>query len=86
VPDASRDDDGWLVVRVSHDPGWTAISDSGKLLRVLPAQVRFLAVETPAGTRRITLRYAPPHFKAAWGIAAAGLVGLAAIAVAGRRA
>jgi hypothetical protein len=85
IPEAAADEDGWLVMRVTHDPGWTAVTENGEPLRVLPAQVRFLAVEMPAGTRRVLLRYAPPHFGEAWAVAAAGLVGLAGIAIAGRR-
>jgi uncharacterized membrane protein YfhO len=49
------------VVRESYDAGWVAVSESGRPLRLAPAQVRFLAVEAPAGTRRVELRYVPPH-------------------------
>ena len=69
VPAEARDRDGWLVVRVSWDPGWRAFA-GGKELDVAPAQVRFLAVSTPAGTERVMLRYRPSHF-ALW-LAVAG--------------
>jgi len=77
VPDAARARDGWLVLRVSHDPGWRAAAASGAPLRVVPAQVRFLAVETPAGTGRVVLRYTPPGWRAAWTAAALALALLA---------
>jgi hypothetical protein len=73
-------DDGWVVVRTSFDRGWSAVGDSGAPLRVVPSQVRFLAVEAPAGARRIVLRYLPPRFAEAWGAAAAG--GLAVLVAA----
>jgi hypothetical protein len=73
IPNAARVRDGWLVLRVSLDPGWSAVSQHGAALRVVPAQVRFLAVEVPAGTERVTLRYAPEHFDATLGIAGAAL-------------
>ncbi len=73
IPNAARIRDGWLVLRVSLDPGWSAFSQHGAALRVVPAQVRFLAVEVPAGTARVTLRYAPEHFGATLGIAGAAL-------------
>jgi uncharacterized membrane protein YfhO len=42
----------------------------------VPAQVRFLAVEVPAGTERVALRFAPPHLPATLAVA-----GIAAIAL-----
>jgi uncharacterized membrane protein YfhO len=68
--------DGWVVVRESNDPGWVAVSESGRPLRLAPAQVRFLAVEAPAGTRRVALRYVPPHWGVAWGLAGAPLAAI----------
>jgi uncharacterized membrane protein YfhO len=59
------------MLRVSHDPGWSATTASGAPLRIVPAQVRFLAVESPAGTERVVLRYAPLHFAAALAVAGA---------------
>jgi uncharacterized membrane protein YfhO len=67
-----------LVVRTSFDRGWRAESANGGALRVVPAQLRFLGVEVPGGTRSVVLRYAPPHFAEA--CAASGtslLLGLA---------
>lgn len=76
LPAATRTRDGWLVLRVSHDPGWTAQSQSGAPLRVVPAQVRFLAVEVPAGTERVVLRFAPPHLRATLAVAGAAAIAL----------
>jgi hypothetical protein len=73
IPSAADLRDGWLVLRVSYDSGWSAVSQYGTALRVVPAQVRFLAVEVPAGTERVTLRYAPAHFGATLGIAGVAL-------------
>ena len=63
VPAEARDRDGWLVTRVSWDPGWRAFAGEEEL-DVAPAQVRFLAVSTPEGTERVRLRYRPPYFGA----------------------
>ena len=76
VPEAARSRDGWLVLRVSYDAGWSAASQRGAALRVVPAQVRFLAVEVPAGTERVTLRFAPSHFGATLGVAGVALAGI----------
>jgi len=84
VPEAARGRDGWLVLRVSHDAGWSARSETGAALRVAPAQVRFLAVETPAGTERVSLAYAPKHWGVAWAGAGAALAVLALSAAATR--
>jgi hypothetical protein len=73
IPVAARDRDGWLVLRVSHDLGWSAVSQHRAALRVVPAQVRFLAVWVPTGTEHVTLRYAPVHFGATLGIAGVAL-------------
>lgn len=61
VPVAARDRDGILVVRVSHDPGWFARDGEGRALALHPAQVRFMAIETPKGVERVQLRYVPPR-------------------------
>jgi hypothetical protein len=77
--------DGWIVIRESFDPGWRATSESGESLIVAPAQVRFLAVEVPAGTQRVTLRYVPPLWGTAWALAGVSFAGLALTAVRGIR-
>ncbi len=74
IPAAARARDGWLVLRVSHDAGWSAVSQTGAPLSVVPAQLRFLAVAAPAGTERVTLRYVPQHFIVTIGIAAFALL------------
>jgi hypothetical protein len=85
VPAEGRARDGWLVLRVSHDPGWSARAASGAPLRVVPAQVRFLAVEVPAGVERVALRYAPPRWRLAWTLSGGALAALIVSAVALRR-
>lgn len=85
VPSAARTGDGWLVLRVSHDRGWSATSDAGEPLRVVPAQVRFLAVETPAGTERVRLRYRPIGWPGAWAASALAMAAFALTAFLARR-
>ena len=85
VPEAGASRAGWIVVRESYDPGWRARSESGRPLRVVPAQVRFLAVEVPAGTRSIALDYVPPHSETALVIAGAALAAVAASQIWARR-
>jgi hypothetical protein len=80
VPPAVRGAPGYLVLRSSYDRGWHAVSGSGVALRVLPAQVRFLAVEVPAGTEWVSLRYWPPGMSMALAASAAGWTALAALA------
>lgn len=82
VPPTNPASDGWLVVRVSHDRGWSARSERGTALRVVPAQVRFLAVEVPAGTEHVTLSYGPPGWGIAWSVTgAAGGIWLLGVAL-----
>jgi hypothetical protein len=85
LPEAARASDGWLVLRVSYDPGWAATARSGASLSVVPAQVHFLAVEAPAGSQRIELRYRPPGFSLALGVAATSFA-IAILAIAWSRA
>ena len=73
LPQASDVRDGWLVLRVSHDAGWSATNTRGEPLRVAPAQLRFLAVEVPAGTEHVSLRYAPRHWRTTLAVAGTAL-------------
>jgi uncharacterized membrane protein YfhO len=75
-----------LVLRVSHDAGWSATNARGEPLRVAPAQLRFLAVEVPAGTEQVLLRYAPRQWRATLAIAGAALALLLISQVWARRA
>ncbi len=70
---------GHAVIRESYDPGWRAHDQSGRELTVRPAQVRFMAVEVPAGTASINMRYRPPGWGAGWALFGAGLVASIAI-------
>jgi hypothetical protein len=49
---------GWLVIRQSYAPGWTARVD-GRSVPLMRADVAFQAVEVPAGTHRVVLEYQP---------------------------
>ena len=85
LPEPAPSRAGWLVVRESYDPGWHARSERGEPLRVVPAQVRFLAVEVPAGARRIVLDYTPPHATAGLALAGAALAGVVVSQIWARR-
>lgn len=50
--------DSWMVVSQASLPGWRARAD-GKPVRVGIADGALLAVQVPAGTRTVTLRYLP---------------------------
>jgi len=50
--------DAWLVVAQAALPGWRARAD-GKPVRVGIADGALLAIQVPAGTRTVTLRYLP---------------------------
>jgi hypothetical protein len=85
VPAAARTHDGWLVARVTWDKGWQAESSDGAPLEVVPAQLRFLAVATPAGTERVVLRYRTPHLATWLALSASGFVTTAVAAWWSRR-
>jgi hypothetical protein len=86
IPEAAVSRAGWIVVRESYDPGWRAASDRDEPLRVVPAQVRFLAVEVPAGTRRVVMEYTPTHARTGAALAAVALAAVAATQLWARRA
>lgn len=68
---------GHVILRESFDRGWRAEDQLGNSLAIRPAQVRFMAVEAPAGTSMIRLRYRPPGWGAGWllFLVGAGVVG-----------
>ena len=49
---------GWLVINGTYDEGWTAMVD-GTPSPVVRANGLVRAVQVPAGTHTVTLRYAP---------------------------
>ncbi len=70
----------WLRLGISFDPGWRAWVD-GKEIEVCPAQLAFMAVEIPAGSHRLEMRYLPVRFRLGGVLtilAMSGLIGLAA--------
>lgn len=85
VPDSVRAENGWIVVRESFDRGWRARAEDGRRLDVVPAQVKFMAVEVPKGTRSVVLVYRPATWPLALGLATAGLAIVGALAFLGRR-
>lgn len=62
--DVSRSHPGHLVLAKPHYPGWKASVD-GVDRPLLRANYAFMAVEVPAGTSRVTVRYEPASVR--WG-------------------
>ncbi len=58
---------------VTDYPGWRAYAD-GAETRVEDAGGAFMAVDVPAGTRRLALVFAPSRLAACWALAAAAVV------------
>lgn len=61
--DTRVDRDAWMVVAQAALPGWRARAD-GKPARVAIADGALVAVQVPAGTRTVTLRYLPTSWLA----------------------
>ena len=76
-----RSDAGYFVVLSGWNPAWRARAEDGAAVEVLRAGLRYVAVATPGGERRIRLDYRPrwwPFALALCGIgAAATLLALA---------
>jgi uncharacterized membrane protein YfhO len=53
---------GMVVVADTYDPDWRAWVD-GEPAAVHPANLMFRAVQVPAGTHRVELRYVPRGFR-----------------------
>jgi hypothetical protein len=77
------DSAGWLLVRDTFYPGWTAIVDD-QAAPVFQAEAVFRAVPVPAGEHTVELRYRPASFFLGAVMSLAGLV--AFVYVARRRA
>jgi hypothetical protein len=58
--------EGYVKVLESYDSGWTATLD-GRAVRIVPANLMFIAVRLPPGRHVLELRYSTPGH--AWGIA-----------------
>lgn len=81
---AHMERDGWVVVTDAYDPGWK-VSVDGAPRPLLNANVAFRAVQVPAGTHDVEMRYRPAG--AIWGGSAslATALLLAGIALRGGR-
>ena len=78
------EDPGWVVFSETWYPGWQATLEDGTPLQVYRANVMQRAVQVPAGTHRIRMRYVPTYGRlAGWltGLSAAGWLGLLALAM-----
>ena len=53
----------WLVIADSYSPGWSATVD-GRATPVVRADYAKRAIQVPAGTSEVELRYVPPGLKA----------------------
>ena len=65
-------------------PGWAASLD-GEPAGLVPANIAAMGVVVPTGTHVVTWRYAPPGLLPGAALSALGLLGCAALALAGRR-
>jgi hypothetical protein len=63
---------GWLLVRDTYYPGWTA-TVSGEAVEVFPANAVFRAVQVPAGEQVVVMHYNPASFYTGAILSAAGL-------------
>jgi hypothetical protein len=80
-----RDSRGYLVLTMPFYPGWTATVD-GKAAPIRRANYAFAAVELPARSRVVRLRYAPVSFRLGLAITLGSLcLGGLAVAMALRR-
>jgi hypothetical protein len=71
--------DGVLVLSQTWSPGWTArLDDADSDTTIWPAWSVLQALEVPAGTHHITLRYDAPGLRKGATLAALALLGLAA--------
>lgn len=62
--EVTRAEPGYLVIAKPHYPGWNATVD-GRPRPLLRANYAFMAVEVPAGSHRVALRYEPASIR--WG-------------------
>jgi hypothetical protein len=65
---------GLLFIAQTYNPDWQATIDAKKPLDILPAYYDFSAVDVPAGSHKIVLRYAPSSFTTGVIIATSSLV------------
>jgi hypothetical protein len=69
---------GLVSMAESRMPGWTA-TVNGRDVPILAANYAFRAVEVPAGTSVIEMRYRPPGLRAGALASALGLIGIGAV-------
>jgi hypothetical protein len=74
----TADGPAFLVISQMWYPGWQAWVDGARAGPVLRTNTTFQGISVPAGMHRVELRFAPPLWRAGWGLAAAGLI-LAAV-------
>jgi len=75
----------YLVLTLPHYPGWSATLD-GHPAPIARANHAFTALDVPAGTHRVELRYEPASWRIGLWIAAASFaLGLAAVWSSSRR-
>jgi len=74
-----------VVVSQMWYPGWRAWVDGQPAGPVLRTNYLFQGVNVPAGAHRVELRFAPPLWRAGWGLAAVGLIVFAIVLLKYRR-
>ncbi len=78
------DQDAWMVVAQAALPGWRARAD-GRPARVAIADGALVAVQVPAGTRTVTLRYLPTSWLAGLALSVSAWIVSAALLIRARR-
>lgn len=79
----SSTEPGWLVVPDTYDPGWQA-TVNGNHVPLLRANYAYRAVQVPAGTSEVRMRYIPQGFTVGAAISGAALSGCFALVVVDR--
>ena len=67
----NADQDKWLRLGVSYDPGWHATID-GQPVEIHHAQLAFMAIHVPKGDHELKLHYRPAYFRLGLGITLIG--------------
>lgn len=67
----TADQDNWLRLGVSFDPGWHATID-GQPVEIHHAQLAFMAIHVPKGDHELKLHYRPAYFRLGLGITLIG--------------
>lgn len=68
-------DGGLVFIAQTYNPDWSAQLEDGSNIDILPAYYNFTAIDVPAGSHTITLRYSPKATMAGIAISATAIMG-----------